>query len=254
MRLTLNRPLAIFDLETTGVQIASDRIVEIAIVKLHPDGTEEEYYKRINPEMEIPLEASKIHGIYNKDVALEPTLEVLADDILAFLDGCDIGGFNSNRFDVPILVEEMLRVGKELNLDDRKLVDAQVIFHKMEERTLTAAYRFYCDGNLNDAHNALADTKATLAVFKAQVEKYKELEPNIDFLSNITYGKKTVDYAGRLALNDDGLPIFNFGKHKNKLIADVLEQEPGYYGWMLNADFPLETKNQLKKIKEQLSK
>ena len=254
MRLQLTRPLAIFDLETTGTSIAKDRIVEIAIVKLFPDGSEEEFCKRVNPEMEIPLEASKVHGIYNKDVALEPTFEVLAEEVLAFIEGCDLGGFNSNRFDVPILAEEMLRVGKELVLDDRKLVDAQVIFHKMEERTLTAAYKFYCDGDLTDAHSALADTKATLNVLKAQVEKYDALQPNVDFLSGISYGKKTLDYAGRLAINDEGEPVFNFGKHKNKRIADVLAQEPGYYGWMLNADFPLDTKNQLKKVKEELAK
>ncbi|MGB0165722.1 MAG: exonuclease domain-containing protein [Luteibaculum sp.] len=250
MKLQLNRPLAVFDLETTGINQAADRIVEIAVIKLMPDGSREQFYSLVNPEMEIPEHAAAIHGITNKKVALEPTFEQIADKLEAFLTNCDLGGFNSNKFDVPVLYEEFARVGKTLDLANRKLVDAQVIFHRMEERTLKAAYNFYCSKSLEDAHSALADTEATLEVLLAQIERYDEVPATVDELHEFSRGKsRKLDMAGRFALNDNDVPVFNFGKHRGKSVEEVLGAEPGYYGWMLNAEFPTDTKEVLKKIK-----
>jgi DNA polymerase-3 subunit epsilon len=254
MKLQITRPIAFFDLETTGTNIVSDRIVEIAIVKVFPDGSKEHYCKRVNPEMEIPAGATAIHGISNKDVATEPTFEQLAAEIYSFLDNCDLGGFNSNRFDIPLLVEEFLRFGHDLNVENRKLVDVQAIFHRMEERTLGAAYRFYCDKTLENAHSAQADAVATYEILEAQLERYKEqVTGSVDFLHEFSKrNSKTLDIAGRFALNDIDQPVFNFGKHKGKTVKEVLDVEPGYYGWMLQAEFALDTKNVLKKIKAQI--
>ncbi len=250
MPLQLNKPLAVFDLETTGINQAADRIVEIAVVKLHPDGAREQFYSLVNPEMPIPEHAAAIHGITNEKVATEPTFEHIVDRLEAFIADCDLGGFNSNKFDVPVLHEEFARVGKTLDLANRKLVDAQVIFHRMEERTLKAAYQFYCNKSLDNAHSALADTEATLEVLLAQVERYEEVPNTVDELHEFSRGKsKKLDMAGRFALNDNNVPVFNFGKHRGKSVESVLANEPGYYGWMLNAEFPSNTKDVLRKIK-----
>lgn len=255
MKLQLERPLAVFDLETTGINQASDRIVEIAIIKVLPSGERKQFYSLVNPEMLIPEHAAAIHGITNEKVATEPTFEHLAPQILEFLENCDLGGFNSNKFDVPILYEEFARVGIEFDLSERNLVDAQVIFHRMEERTLKAAYQFYCDKSLENAHSALADTEATLEVLLAQIEKYPEVPATLPELHEFSRGKsRKLDMAGRFALNDNDVPVFNFGKHRGKAVEIVFQEEPGYYGWMLNADFPADTKNVLKKIKADIDK
>ncbi len=255
MKLQLERPLAVFDLETTGINQASDRIVEIAIIKLLPTGERKQFYSLVNPEMMIPEHAAAIHGITNEKVATEPTFEHLAPKILEFLENCDLGGFNSNKFDVPILYEEFARVGIEFDLSERNLVDAQVIFHRMEERTLKAAYQFYCDKSLENAHSALADTEATLEVLLAQIEKYPEVPATLPELHEFSRGKsRKLDMAGRFALNENDVPVFNFGKHRGKAVEIVFQEEPGYYGWMLNADFPADTKNVLKKIKADIDK
>lgn len=249
MKLTLQRPLAIFDLETTGLNITKDRIIEIAIIKINPDGTELTYSKRVNPEMIISEESTSIHGISNEDVANEPTFKEIVNEVIDFIGDADLGGYNSNKFDIPVLSEEILRTGVKFDMSARKFVDVQNIFHKMEQRTLAAAYLFYCNKNIENAHNALADTEATWHVLKAQLERYENLEGNIDFLSEFSKGSNLnlIDFAGRLAYNDKNEAIYNFGKHKGKTILEVSKIEPGYYGWMLDADFPLNTKESLKK-------
>ncbi len=254
MQLKLERPIAFFDLETTGTNIVSDRIVEIAIVKVMPDQSRITYCKRVNPEMMIPEASSAIHGITNKDVAMCPTFEMIAQEVFDFLIGCDLGGFNSNRFDIPLLVEEFLRYGFDLEVENRKLVDVQAIFHRMEERTLSAAYRFYCDKTLENAHSAEADAVATFEILEAQLDRYADkVESSVDFLHEFSKrNSRTLDIAGRFALNEKDVPCFNFGKHKGKPVKEVFETEPGYYGWMLQAEFALDTKNVLKKIKKSL--
>ncbi|MBU2019537.1 MAG: 3'-5' exonuclease [Bacteroidetes bacterium] len=254
MQLILDRPLAIFDLETTGINITQDRIVEIAILKIHPDNSEEKYMKRVNPQIKMSEENMAIHGITNEDVADAPTFDQIADEVEQFIDGCDLGGFNSNKFDVPVLVEEMLRVKDTFSLENRRFVDVQNIFHKMEQRTLSAAYKFYCSKDLINAHSAMADAQATWDVLKAQVNHYTELENNMDFLSSFStaHDMKRVDFAGRLAMNDDGEVVYNFGKHRGKTVAEIHKVESGYYGWLLNADFPLHTKQCLKKEMDRL--
>lgn len=249
MALELKRPIVFFDLETTGVNVASDRIVEISILKIHPDGKKEIKTRRINPEMPIPKESSEIHGITDEDVKDEPTFKALAKSLAAFIGNSDLAGFNSNKFDVPLLVEEFLRVGVEFNIRSRKLVDVQNIFHKMEQRTLSAAYQFYCDKELVDAHSAEADIKATHEILEAQIEKYDELESNVEFLSEFSRRNKTADLQGRLVFDEDGDEIFNFGKHKGKKVKNVFEKEPSYYNWMMNGDFPQYTKKVLTEIK-----
>jgi DNA polymerase III subunit epsilon len=260
--LKLKKPLAVFDLETTGTNISRDRIVEISIAKAMPDGTVEIKTKRINPEMPIPIESSLIHGIYDEDVKDEPTFKQLARSMSQFLVGCDLAGFNSNRFDIPMLVEEFLRVDSDMfDLKNRKFVDAQRIFHQMEPRTLSAGYKFYCGKDLENAHSAEADTLATLAVLCAQVEKYEgvkitnkkgeEIEPvknNVEALHEFSSGK-IVDFAARMAYDDNDEIVFNFGKHSGKKVVDVLNKERGYYDWIMNNDFPLDTKRKLTEIK-----
>lgn len=254
MKLKLEKPLAVFDLEATGLNINADRIVEIAIVRLDPDGKKTSYCRKINPEMPIPSESTAIHGISDDDVKDAPTLAVALQEIESFIENCDLAGFNSNKFDLPLLAEELLRVGSELDLAQRKHIDVQNIFHKMEQRTLTAAYQFYCGKELIDAHSALADTEATFEVLEAQIEKYPSLENDVSFLANFSlYGDvERVDFAGRLAFNEQKQVIYNFGKHKGKTVEQVLKEEPGYYGWMLDADFPLYTKMQLRKEVERI--
>jgi len=249
MELKLNKPLCFFDLETTGTNVVSDRIVEIAILKIYPNGNKESKTWLVNPEMKIPHEASAIHGITDERVAAEPTFKELSHAVWNMIKDSDLAGFNSDRFDIPLLAEEMLRVGIEFDLKNRTTVDVQAIFHKMEQRTLSAAYRFYCDKDLNDAHSAEADTNATYEVLLAQIEKYPELENDVKNLSEFSHRKNAVDLAGFIILDEDGEEAFSFGKHKGRKVLDVLETEPGYFGWILNADFPRYTKKVLTQIK-----
>lgn len=249
MNLNLTKPICFFDLETTGVNISKDRIVEISILKVFPNGTEERKTWLVNPEMQIPEEVIAIHGISNEKVANEPTFKELAKEVHNMIKDSDMGGFNSNRFDIPLLAEEMLRADMDFDMKNRLSIDVQTIFHKMEQRTLSAAYKFYCDKNLDNAHSAEADTNATFEVLKAQVDKYDELENNSKFLAEFSSRKKFADFAGFIAYNKAGEECFSFGKHKNKRVLDVLENEPGYFGWLLNADFPLYTKKVLTAIK-----
>ena len=249
MNLNLTKPICFFDLETTGISITHDRIVEISILKVFPNGNKESKTWLVNPEMKIPKEVIEIHGITNEKVANEPTFKELAKDIYNMIKDSDLGGFNSNRFDIPLLAEEMLRAEIDFDMKNCLAVDVQTIFHKMEQRTLTAAYKFYCDKNLDGAHGAEADTMATYEVLKAQIEKYENLENDTKFLAEFSSRKKFADFAGFIAFNKKGEECFSFGKHKGKLVTEVLEKEPGYFGWLLNADFPLYTKKVLTAIK-----
>lgn len=249
MRLNLKNPLVFFDLETTGTNINIDRIVEICYLKVYPNGNEEAKTFRVNPEMHIPEIATAIHKITDEDVADCPTFKQLSATIKKDIEGCDLAGFNSNRFDIPVLAEEFLRAGVDIDLNQKKFIDVQVIFHKMEQRTLSAAYKFYCDKNLEDAHSAEGDTRATYEVLKAQLDRYSDLENSVDFLSNYSSFTKNVDFAGRMVYDDQGREIFNFGKYKGRPVTEVLHQDPGYYGWILNSDFTLNTKAMLTKIR-----
>lgn len=249
MELKLHRPICFFDLETTGIDVARDRIVEIAILKVFPNGNKESKTWLVNPERPIPPQATAIHGITDEKVANEPTFKELAPHIYTMIKDSDLAGFNSDRFDIPLLAEELLRAGVDFEMGNKVSVDVQTIFHKKEERTLSAAYRFYCDKNLDNAHSAEADTLATYEILKAQLERYSDLENDIRELSVYTTRKKTVDFAGFIALNDKGEEVFTFGKHKGALVEEILEKEPGYYGWIQNADFPLYTKKVLTGIK-----
>lgn len=250
MKLNLKNPLVFFDLETTGTNINSDRIVEICYLKVYPNGNEEAKTMRINPEMHIPEQASAVHGIYDADVADCPTFKDVAKKIAADIEGCDLAGFNSNRFDIPVLAEEFLRAGVDVDLMKHKFVDVQVIYHKLEQRTLSAAYKFYCEKNLEDAHTAEADTRATYEVLKAQLDRYPDvLENDIKFLSEYSSFNKNADFAGRIVYDENGVEIFNFGKYKGMSVEEVLRRDPGYYNWILNGDFTLNTKNVLTKIR-----
>lgn len=249
MNLNLKNPLVFFDLETTGVNIVTDRIVEISLVKVFPNGKEETKTRRINPGMPIPPEATAIHGITDEDVKDCPTFKAVAKSLASLIEGCDLAGFNSNRFDIPLLAEEFIRAGVDIDFSKRKFVDVQTIFHKMEQRTLSAAYKFYCDKSLENAHTAEADTMATYEVLKAQLDRYPELKNDVAFLSEYSSFTNNVDFAGRMVYNDKGEEVFNFGKNKGRLVADVLREEPGYYSWIMQGDFPLNTKNVLTKIK-----
>ena len=249
MQLNLIKPICFFDLETTGINISKDRVVEISILKVYPNGTEESKTWLVNPEMVIPNEVIAIHGITNEKVANEPTFKEIAKDVQNMIKDSDLGGFNSNRFDIPLLAEEMLRAEIDFDMKNRVAVDVQTIFHKMEQRTLSAAYKFYCNESLEDAHSAEADTKATYEVLKSQIEKYDELENDTKFLAEFSSRKKFADFAGFINYNKKGEECFSFGKHKGKLVTEVLEKEPGYFGWLLNADFPLYTKKVLTAIK-----
>ncbi|WP_417557682.1 exonuclease domain-containing protein [Mesoflavibacter zeaxanthinifaciens] len=249
MPLNLTKPLCFFDLETTGINITNDRIVEISILKVYPNGNKESKTWLVNPEMPIPAEVSAIHGITDDKVANEPTFKQLATEINNMIKDADLAGFNSNRFDIPLLAEEMLRADMDFDMKSRLAIDVQTIFHKMEQRTLSAAYKFYCDKTLENAHTAAADTLATYEVLEAQVERYEDLENNAKFLAEFSSRKRFADFAGFIAFNKEGQEVFSFGKHKGKLVTDVLETEPGYFGWLLNADFPLYTKKVLTAIK-----
>ena len=246
--LQLTRPIAFIDLETTGVSLSTDRIVEIAIIKLLPDGSRQVKRKLINPEMPIPKASSDIHGISDDMVKDAPTFKQVANEVKMFIDGCDLGGYNSNRFDIPILMEEFLRVGLDVDLSKRKMVDVQHIFYTMEPRTLYAAYKFFCEKELVDAHSAEADVSATIDVFLAQLEKYKKLGNTVESVLGVIGEEKIVDYARRFGYDDKGVEIFNFGKYKGKAVSDILKAEPQYYDWMMRGDFPLHTKQKLTEI------
>lgn len=261
MNLNLKNPLVFFDLETTGTNIANDRIVELAFLKVLPSGETQKMVDRVNPTIPIPEESSMIHGIRDEDVKDAPTFKSLAKNLAKFLEGCDLAGFNIVRFDVPVLVEEFLRAEVDFEVGNRKLVDSQKIFFMMEKRTLTAAYKFYCDKDLEGAHGAEADTVATYEVLKAQIERYQGQEVT-DIGGNVLttlendmasihqlVASNMVDLAGRLVLNDKGVEVFNFGKHKGKPVSQVFKKEPGYYDWMMQGDFPLDTKRKLTQIK-----
>lgn len=249
MELNLKNPLIFFDLETTGVNISKDRIVEISLIKVMPSGQEIEKTLRINPEMPIPAEATAVHHITDEDVKNAPTFKQVAKELGKFFEGCDIAGFNSNKFDIPLLMEEFLRADVNVDLSRHRFIDVQTIFHKMEQRTLVAAYKFYCGKNLEDAHSANADTKATYEVLKAQLDRYPELKNDVEFLSTFSTHNRNVDLAGRIIYNDQKVPVFNFGKYKGVSVEEVLRKDMGYYGWMMNGDFPLNTKQVLTNIK-----
>lgn len=250
MQLKLKNPLVFFDLETTGINITKDRIVEISLLKVHPDGREEMKSRLVNPEMPIPPQSTAIHGISDEDVKDSPTFKQVAKSLADILEGCDIAGFNSSRFDVPMLSEEFLRAGINFDFSKRKFVDVQIIYHRKEPRTLTAAYKFYCDKELVDAHSAEADTRATYEVLKGQLRHYPDLENDIDFLSKeFSSFNNNVDFAGRMIFDENGVELFNFGKHKGKPVSKVLKDEPSYYSWMMDGDFPLNTKQELTKIR-----
>lgn len=249
MQLQLTKPICFFDLETTGTNVAKDRIVEISILKIYPNGNKESKTWLVNPEIPIPPEVEAIHGISNEKVANEPTFKELSKEIYNMIKDSDLAGFNSDRFDIPLLAEEMLRAGVDFDMKNMVSVDVQTIFHKMEKRTLEAAYKFYCDKNLTDAHSAEADTEATYEVLLAQLQRYPELENNVKKLAEFSTHRKFADFAGFLGYDEDGNIIFSFGKHKGKKVEQVLDEEPGYFGWILNADFPLYTKKVLTQIK-----
>ena len=252
MKLHLQRPIVVFDLETTGVQITRDRIVEISILKVHPDGEQETKTRRINPEMHIPEEATAVHGITDADVADCPTFTQVARSLYSWIEGCDIAGFNSNRFDVPMLVEEFLRAGVAVDFDDRHFIDVQTIYHKMERRTLEAAYKFYCSKTLENAHSAEADTRATFEVLEAQLDHYpKELTNDVAALAEFSSYGRRVDFAGSLAFNDQDEIVINFGKYKGVPVTEVFRRDSGYYSWVMGAQFPLETKRWFSRLYQQ---
>jgi len=249
MELNVKNPLIFFDLETTGIDMVNDRIVEICILKVYPDGSTEVKTRRVNPTIPIPAQATAIHGISNEDVKDCPTFKEVAKSLSQIMEGCDFAGYNSNKFDLPLLAEEFIRAGVDFDLKKRKFIDVQTIFHKMEQRTLAAAYKFYCNKDLENAHSAEADTVATYEVLKAQLDRYPELKNDVDSLSEFSAKTRNVDFAGRIVLNDKDVEVFNFGKHRGKPVVEVLKAEPGYYAWMMNGDFPLYTKNVLTRIK-----
>ena len=249
MQLNLKKPLAFFDLETTGINVTNDRIVEIAVIKVMPNGEQQTWAKRLNPEKPIPTEASLVHGIYDKDVEDAPTFKMIANELAKFLQGCDLAGFNVLRFDIPMLMEGFLRAEVDFEIGDRKVVDAQRIFHLMEKRNLSAAYQFYCNKELVGAHGAMADTEATLAVLEAQVARYANqpvkdnagnilgvIENDVPKLDALVAGAM-LDFSGRMVYDAQGTAVFNFGKHKGKPVAQILQKEPSYYSWIMKGDF-----------------
>lgn len=248
MELNIKNPLVFIDLETTGIDVVNDRIVEMAVLKILPNGKQELKVRRINPTIPIPPEATAIHGISNDDVKDEPTFKEIAKSLAQFMEGCDMAGFNSNKFDFPLLAEEFLRADVDFDFRKRKFIDVQTIFHKMEKRTLEAAYKFYCKKELEGAHGAEADTVATFEVLKAQLDRYPELENNIDFLAEFSTHNQNVDFAGRIIYDENGVEVFNFGKHKGKSVVEIFQKESSYYAWMMNGDFPLYTKKVLTNI------
>ncbi|MDA7549566.1 exonuclease domain-containing protein [Flavobacteriaceae bacterium] len=253
MELKLKKPICFFDLETTGVNVSKDRIVEISILKVFPNGNKESFTWRVNPEMKIPAVTTAIHGISDEMVLNEPTFKELAPKVSELIKNSDLGGFNSNRFDIPLLAEELLRAEIDFDLKVNQAVDVQTIFHKMEKRTLEAAYKFYCNKDLTNAHSAEADTMATYEVLKAQLDKYDGLENDMDYLSKFSSHQNFADFAGFIGYNKEGQEIITFGKHKGKVIEDLFKTEPGYFSWIQNADFPNYTKKVLRDLKNRIS-
>ena len=249
MKLNLKRPIAFIDLETTGINVSTDRIVELSVLKISPNGKEEWMSTRINPGIPIPAKTTAIHGIRDEDVANSPTFKEVARNLAAFLEGCDLAGYNAIKFDIPVLAEEFLRINVDFSFLKRKYVDVQVIFYKKEQRTLSAAYQFYCKKNLEDAHSSKADTAATFEILKSQLDRYNDLENDIEKLADYSSFNNNVDFAGRIILDENGIEIFNFGKHKGKSVETVFNEEPAYYSWMMNGEFPLYTKKVLTEIK-----
>ncbi len=254
MELQLKRPLVFFDIESTGLSPEKDRIVEISLIKVYPDGHEEVRTRRINPECHIPEESTAVHGITDDDVRDCPTFRQVAKSLASMIQGCDIAGYNSNRFDVPLLGEEFIRADVEVDFSRCRFIDVQTIFHKMERRTLEAAYKFYCDKDLTEAHSAEADTRATLEVLKSQLDRYPEdLQNDVEFLSSFTTQQRNLDLAGRFVYNEKDEVVINFGKHKGVPVAEVLKKEPGYYDWVMKADFPEDTKRHLTRLRFKLA-
>jgi DNA polymerase-3 subunit epsilon len=249
MELLLKNPIAFFDLETTGINPGTDRIVEVSVLKIEPGGREDVLTMRINPGVPIPEQASEIHGIRDEDVKDAPTFKEVARNLARFIEGCDLAGYNCHRFDVPLLAEEFMRADVDVDLKKRKIVDVQVIFQKMEPRTLSAAYQFYCSKDLVEAHSAEADVRATYEILKSQLDKYGDLENDVRYLSDYSAHNKFVDFAGRIIYNEEGVEVFNFGKHKGKAVGQVLKDDPGYFSWMVNGDFPRYTIKVLTEIK-----
>jgi len=249
MNLKISKPICFFDLETTGINISLDRIVEISILKVFPNGNKESKTWLVNPGILIPLEVSNIHGITNDTVKNKPSFKSIASDVKSMLQNCDLAGFNSNKFDIPLLAEELLRSDIDFSLENISTVDVQNIFHKMEQRTLSAAYKFYCGKSLENAHSSKADTLATFEVLESQIQKYPDLQNDIKFLSEFSTRGKNVDLAGFIKYNEDDIPCFSFGKHKGKTVDYILKNEPGYFGWLLNADFPMYTKKVLTQLR-----
>ena len=250
MKLNLKNPIIFFDLETTGLDITKDRIVELCYIRVEPNGNEEAKSMRINPEIHIPEEASKVHGIYDEDVKECPTFKQIAKTLWHTFEGCDLAGYNSNKFDVPLLVEEFMRAGVDIDLSKRKLVDVQNIYHKLERRTLIAAYKYYCGKDLENAHSALADTQATYEVLQAQLDKYpNDLQNDMQFLADYSRMSNNIDFAGRFVYDENGVELVNFGKYKGKPLKEVLQKDPGYYGWIMQSDFTMNTKQVLTKLR-----
>ena len=249
MELKLKNPLVFFDLETTGINVAVDRIVEISWLKIAPSGEEKSNTQLVNPTVPIPPQVIAIHGITDEDVKDKPRFAELAQSLANEFEGCDFAGYNSNKFDIPLLAEEFLRANVDFDMRKRKLIDVQVIFHKMEQRTLSAAYKFYCQKDLTEAHSAEADTLATFEILMAQLDRYGNLENDIDYLSDFSSQHKNADLAGRIIYNNDDIEVFNFGKYKGEPVEEVLKKDPGYFGWILKGDFPLYTKKVLTNIK-----
>lgn len=252
MKLNLVRPIVFFDLETTGIDVSKDRIVEISVLKVAPNGDETSKTRRVNPEMPIPAAASAVHGIYDKDIENEPKFKEIAKSLAVFFEGCDIAGYNSNKFDIPMLAEEFLRAGVDIDLKRHNSVDVQTIFHKKEQRTLSAAYRFYCDKELEGAHTAEADTAATYHILMAQLDRYDDLENSVDFLSKYSTRDNCADFAGRIIYDDNGVEVFSFGKHKGRPVEQVFSEDLSYYSWIMNGDFPEYTKKVITNIRLRL--
>jgi DNA polymerase-3 subunit epsilon len=249
LNLNLKKPIAFIDLETTGINVTNDRIVELSVLKISPNGKEEWMTTRVNPEMPIPPKTTAIHGITDADVVNSPSFKEVGKNLATFLEGCDLAGYNAIKFDIPVLAEEFLRVNIDFNFQKRRYVDVQVIFHKKEQRTLAAAYQFYCKKELEGAHGSKADTAATFEVLKSQLDKYKDLENDVEKLADFSSFNSNVDFAGRIILDENGIEVFNFGKHKGKPVLKVFAEEPAYYSWMMNGEFPLYTKKVLTEIK-----
>tara|TARA_B100000242_G_scaffold294034_1_gene274318 strand:+ start:8 stop:778 length:771 start_codon:yes stop_codon:yes gene_type:complete len=249
MNLKISKPLCFFDLETTGINVSSDRIVEISVLKIYPNGNKESRTWLVNPGIKIPQEAINVHGISNEMVVNEPNFSEIAHEVKSMINNCDLAGYNSDKFDIPLLAEELLRADIDFDIDNIHTIDVQNIFHKMEQRTLAAAYKYYCGKILDNAHSSKVDTLATYEVLESQLKKYSELENDVKFLSNFSKRGKNVDPAGFIKLNENEIPCFSFGKHKGKSVEYVMQNEPGYFGWILNADFPMYTKKVLTKLR-----